>query len=287
MTGPGSPDDGVGEDLLHRLVHAQCVQPPVALVVAREEQRLLFGVGIPDDARSEVPTEDIRVLQDVAGLGVQRSDVEDPVVLIRGIDEVAPVRRENRGHVVESAEGDLLLLAGGDPETVELVVTADPPAVVDPFAVRTDRRELVVEVVLREVLDLLGGDVHAIQIRDRVVERGEVNPLAIRPDVRELGAVERHLDPSDNPRFHHVGEKQRPALLEPPEKGDLRPVRSPAQVPADELVLTGQPHHVDEFARVPGSQVADDLAVPGGEQHDVVFRLPAVPREHRDDLAGR
>ena len=203
---PGSPDDGVGEDLLHRLVHAQRVQPPVALVVAREEQRLLFGVGIPDDARGEVPAEDVRVLEDVAGLGVQRSDVEDPVVLIRGIDEVTPVRRENRGHVVESAEGDLLLLAGGDPETVELVVTADPPAVVDPFAVRADRRELVVEVVPGQVFDLLGRDVDPIQIGDCVAERSEIDPLTVRPDVRELGPVERHLDPPDDLRIDDIGE---------------------------------------------------------------------------------
>ena len=105
---PRGPDDGVCEDLLHRLVHAERVQPPVALVVAREEQCLLLRLGVPDDAGREVPAEDVGVLEDVAGLGVQRPDVEDPVVLIRGIDEVAAVGREDRGHVVDGPEGDLL-----------------------------------------------------------------------------------------------------------------------------------------------------------------------------------
>ena len=209
---PGGPDDGVREDLLHRLVHAEGVQPPVALVVAREEQRLLLGVGIPDDAGREVAAQHIGVLEDVAGLGIQRSDVEDPVVLIRGIDEVAAVGREDRGHVVEGPERDLLLLAGGDPQAVELVVTADPPAVVDPLAIRADRRELVVEVVPGHVLDLLGLDVHPVHVGDRVVQRGEIDPFAARPDVRELGPVERHLDAPDDLRLHHVGEQQRPEM---------------------------------------------------------------------------
>ncbi len=151
-----------------------------------------------------VPSHGVGELPDHARLDVDAPEVVDPVILVRGVQDLGAVAREVGGHIRERPVGQIDP-AGGIAERKhdDLVVAADPSVVDDQGSVRRDPRIGVEERILGEVLVLSRLQIHQIDVGDPLLGGGEENLFSVGKDARRLHFIE-----IDRNLLHHVAGKR-------------------------------------------------------------------------------
>ncbi len=209
-------------DLLHGLRGVLGVQQVLALVVGDEGEpvaprRLERGGG-------QGAAEHVGVLGDRPRLQVEAAQVGDVVVLVGGVVDLLPVRREGGRRVVEGAEGELgLARRVAEREGVDLRVAADAPLVDDQLAVRGDLRVVVRVLVPGEVRDRPRLEVEGPDVGDALLERGEEDASGRRRGGTGPGSRRAAPGPSSAP----CRRSRRPGRSSAPSRCDRRSRRGP------------------------------------------------------------
>ena len=300
------------------LVRGRGEKLPVLFVVRREHHPLAVVLA-GEDHRREAAAHHVGVLQQVAGLEVERVDVVRGEVgrigrrrvalalglvlgffqdvrrllhvaaglAVRGVEDALAIGREPGVDVVPLAAGELVALGRlGQIQLEQLGVAADHRRVDQPLAVGGEDGRAVEEMVVGQVRHRAGRGVVEEDVRLAAAERGEGDGLA----VGRIGGIElllrvgqRHV--ALDGAGQHVDEHQVAAALLLHEERDLIAARREGHV-ASHHRTGGQRLHdrILVLARVAAGEVAHHHALGDVEERDV--RVFLVRHHRRQQIAG-